>query len=255
MKSTRKHELQTNELADALWHYYEQIKPHGQLIGYVALGVIVLVLILVVLPTFRSSQGSAAEAAFVEAMGSHQPDPLRNFLKQYPTAEQAATAKLLLADRLLSEAVRATPSPGEDLKAKAAKLIDEAKELYGQVAQSSKAFEPLARTGLAMVTIQEGNLDAGRKALEEVVAKWPQSIGAEKAKANLEALAGYKPEPFSNEPLEEPKPSAAPGETKAPEASKAETKPAEVKPAETKPAETKPAPAPVEKAPATPPKG
>ena len=89
--------------------------------------------------------------------------------------------------------------------------------------------------------IQEGDLDKGLAALKEVTEKWPQELGAQKAKANLEALAGYKPVEFSNEPLEEPKPP--------------ETKPAEVKPVETAPAEApKPAPAAKDK-PAVEPKG
>jgi predicted Zn-dependent protease len=119
---------------------------------------------------------------------------------------------------------------GEDSKAKAVSLIAEAKELYGQVAQSSPALEPLARVGLALATIQEGDLDKGRAALEEVTKKWPQSIGAEKARVNIEALAGYKPAQFSNEALDEPKPEANPEEGKAPAkepAAKTDSKPAE----------------------------
>jgi outer membrane biosynthesis protein TonB len=110
----------------------------------------------------------------------------------------------------------------------------------------------MARAGLALVAIQEGDLDKGLAALKEVTEKWPGSLGAVKAKATLESLAGYKPIEFSNEPLEEPKPpEEKPAETKPPEAKVPETpKPPEAKPAEA----PKPAP-PAKDKPAAEPKG
>jgi hypothetical protein len=60
-----------------------------------------------------------------------------------------------------------------------------------------------------MVTIQEGDVEKGRAALQTVLERWPNTIGAEKAKANIAALASYKPVEFSSEPVEEEKPPAA----------------------------------------------
>jgi hypothetical protein len=213
MKSTRKHELQTNELADALAHLFERAKPHAQVIGYGVLAVLVLILIVVVLPTFRSSAAgrNPAADAFAEAQASGQIQPVRDFLKDYPEAPQVPAARLLLADRDLAEVVRGIrAAPGEDVKAKAASLLAEAKDLYTQVAASSSpVMEPLARAGLAMTTIQEGDVEKGRAALQTVLERWPNTIGAEKAKANIAALASYKPVEFSSEPVEEEKPPAA----------------------------------------------
>ena len=153
MKSTRKHELQTNELADAIWHLIERARPHAQVIGYGVLGVLVLILVMVVLPTFRSSAAgrNPAADAFAEAQTSGQIQPLRDFLKDYPEAPQAPAARLLLADRDLAEVVRGIQAgPGEDTKAKAASLLTEAKDFYTQLAASSSpVMEPLARAGLA----------------------------------------------------------------------------------------------------------
>jgi hypothetical protein len=234
MKSKHKHELQTNELAAYIARIIEWGRPHARLLSYGGAGVLVLIIALVVLPAIKGGAAgrNPAVEAFSEALASGQVQPVRDFLAGYPTSDQAPAAKLILADRLLAEAVRgAQAAPGEDAKANAAKLLAEAKDLYTQIAQSPSAHESLARTGLAMVMIQEGDLDKGLAALKEVTEKWPQELGAQKAKANLEALAGYKPVEFSNEPLEEPKPPA-------------EAKPPEVKPAEAAPAEApKPAPA------------
>jgi TolA-binding protein len=238
MKSQRKHELRANELADAINLAVQRAKPHARTIGYVAAAAVALVVILFVLPAIlgRAAPEHSASAAYAAAQASGAADPLREFLQTYPKSPAVPAARLLLADRELVEVVRgASAAKGEDAKAKAAALLADAKEQYGQVAESDPALEPLARVGLALVTVQEGDVEKGRAALHEVIATWPLSIGAEKAKANFDALAGYKPVEFTNEPVEPP-------EEQKPEAKPAEQKPAEVKPAEQKPAETPAAP-------------
>jgi len=197
MKSTRKHELQTNELADALGRAITWAKPHAQTIGLVAAAVIVVVFALVILPALRGSAGDVAAATFALAQNSRQTRPLRDFLEDYPDAPQVPTATLLLADRLLQESVSKASPTGDPLA--------EARRRYAEVEASSELLRPLAKVGLALVTVQEGDLKKGQERLQEVVSKWPQSIAAEKARSHIEALAGYKPLVFSNEPLEEPK--------------------------------------------------
>ena len=233
MKSKHKHELQTNELAASLARAVEWAKPHSRELIYGGVAVLALLIILVIWPAIRGNAAARnpAAVAFAEALASGQVQPVRDFMTDYPKAEQAVTAKLVLADRLLADAVRSGPAgPGEDPKAKAAKLLAEAKDLYTQCSQGASADAALAKTGLALVTIQEGDLDKGLAALKEIAEKEPQSLGALKAKANLESLAGYKFIEFSNEPLEEPKPLA--------EAAPPEAKPADApKPAEAKPAD------------------
>jgi hypothetical protein len=239
MKSKHKHELQTNELADAIGRLVEWSKPRARLLSYGAAAVLALVIVLVVWPAIRGSAAARNPAgeAFTEALDSGQVQAVRDFLSDYPKAEQVTAARLLLADRLLAEVVRGPQgAPGEGSKARAAKFLAEAKDFYTQVAQQAPDCEPMARAGLALVAIQEGDLDKGLAALKEVTEKWPESLGAVKARATLESLAGYKPIEFSNEPLEEPKP---------PEEKPAETKPPEAKPAEAPnpapPAKDKPA--------------
>jgi hypothetical protein len=199
MKSTRKHELQTNELADALGGIIAKARPHANIIGYAALAVVVLVTILVILPAIRGKGASAGAAmdAFAVAQNGRGPQPMRDFLTQFGDSALVPSARLLLANRVLEEAVS-----GESAS-NAPALLTEARNLYAQVAQTP-SLEPLAQVGQALVTLQEGDLDKGRAALQEVMTKWPNSVAAAKAKANLEPLAGYKPVEFSKEPLEEP---------------------------------------------------
>jgi len=244
MKSQRKHELQTNELADALGRFIERAKPHLQTIALAAAALIVVVVVLVVLPAIRGSTTDRAAAAFNMAQGTGDAQAVRKFLETYGDAPQAPTARLLLADRLVADVVSGMgAAKGGDAAAVSA-LLDEAKRLYEQVAASPgpAPLKPFAEVGLALVTVQQGDLDKGKAALQEVVTKWPQSLAAAKARAHVEALASYKPVTFSADPLETPKPAAdekAADPAEAAPAPAPETKP-EAAPAEepnAKPAE------------------
>ena len=229
MKSKRKHELQTNELADWIGRVILRLKPHGRILGWGALVVLLAVFVFFVLPKIGGGYGAEAVSAavFTRAQRSFETEPLREFLRTYSDSLQAPTARLMLADRVVRESAGGVAAgEGADRQAKREKQLAEARDLYAKVAESDGVGRPMARVGLALVLLEEGRLDEGRAALEEVRKEWPQSVAAAKAKAHLEALAGYEPIAFSDEPLEKPeKPkepdeggeAAEPGEPKAPE--------------------------------------
>lgn len=235
MKSTRKHALQTNELADAIGHMVSFVKSNVQIIALAGAVVVLVLLAVIILPAMRGSTADLAAATFAAAQNTGDAPAVRQFLDDYPDSAQAPVARLLLADRILSNVVTAVAKPEGD-------PLAEASRLYTQVAESSESLAPLARVGLALVTIQRGDLKKGREALQEVVSKWPQSIGAEKARAHIEALAGYEPIVFSDEPLEEPKPPDAEEPTEAEPKEGDDAKPADAQPVpDAKPPDAKPA--------------
>jgi len=242
VKSRRRHELQTNELADALGRLVERARPHGRTIAVVAGIVVLAVVVLIAVPVMRSRAAEAAAYAFSMAVRTGEAEAMRTFLERYPEAEQVPSARLLLADRLLADVV-AGPDPGEEADpARDEQALAEAEQVYTQVAAASGDLEPMARVGLALVTLQRGRLDEGREALKQVAETWPQSIAAAKAKAHLDRLAGYEPVAFSDEPLEEPPaPDAAPAESGAETATDAPVAPADAPVAPGEPAEAPPA--------------
>jgi tetratricopeptide (TPR) repeat protein len=245
MKSTRKHELQTNELAEAIWGFVEAARPHARLIAYAAAAVLLLVFVFLILPAVRgrAPEGLSAYAFHEAQQGDAQ--SLRDLLKDYPRAPEVPAARLLLANRLVSEVVRGI-GDARGSEGKAAGLLAEAKELYEQAGQSLEALDPLAQVDLALLIVQAGDVEKGVAALQEVARKWPQSIAADKAKAHVEELAGYKPMTFSNEPMEEQeKPETKTGA--APEGAAKESPPPKVEkaaPGSPKPPPEKPLEAP-----------
>ena len=208
MKSRRKHELQTNELADWIGRWILRLKPHARILGWGALAVLLAVFVFFVLPKIEGGYGAEAVSAavFNRAQQSFEAEPLREFLRTYPDSPLAPTARLMLADRVLRESAGGVAAgEGSDRQAKREKQLAEARDLYTKVAESDGVGRPMARVGLALVLLEEGRLAEGRAALEEVRKEWPQSVAAAKAKAHLEAMAGYEPIAFSDEPLPEPK--------------------------------------------------
>jgi len=203
MKSQRRHDLQTNELADALGHLIERVRPHARAVAVIGTAAVVALVVLVLLPMMRSRAAETAAAAFTMAVRAGKAEAVRIFLDQHGDAEQAPLARLLLADRLVAETAGGV-APGETDTARTAKMLAEAEALYTQVASADKTLEPLARVGLALVTLNRGQLDDGQSALKAVMDAYPQSIAAARAKAHVEALADYEPIVFSDEPLEEP---------------------------------------------------
>jgi len=230
MKSQRRHDLQTNELADALGRLGQRLRPHARLVAVIAGLAVILLVVLVWFPMRQSRAAAEAAFAFNAAVRAGSAEWLRTFLDSFPEAEQASTARLLLADRLVRDVAAGRIEPGE-----AEATLEEAKAFYAQVAEASDALKPMARTGLALVTLQRGDVEAGRKALERVAEQWPNSVAAARAKVHLEELAGYEPVAFSDEPLEEP-----PAPEEAPPASAEEAVPSPPVPPAESPADPEP---------------
>lgn len=232
MKSQRRHELQTNELADSIGHLIERAKAHARPLAYGGVFVVAVIVLLVVYPMVKRGEQGGVAAQFAGALYSGDVNMMRDFVMDFPDAKQAPLARLTLADRLLGQAVRGVDvgEGGEDAKAKAARYLAEAKELYNGVAKAFPEHEGLARVGLALVTIQEGDIAQGTAVLDGIGKTWPNSAAAAKAKVHLQALAGYKPVEFSNAPLEEEKP---------PEVKEGEGGPDQPKPDDAKPTEPK----------------
>jgi tetratricopeptide (TPR) repeat protein len=103
MKTARRHELQTNELADRLAKGIEGVKPYSRLI----VGSLVLAIVLLVAITWwtSSSQRHAEEGwqEYLQASGTLDRDRLEEVGKQYAGTTAAAWSRLALGDMLLSQ--------------------------------------------------------------------------------------------------------------------------------------------------------
>jgi hypothetical protein len=222
MKSKRRHELETNALADALGRFIIKVKPYRRILGYAAILAAALVLVFVVWPamTDEPSADEMADIAFNSARVGGGIEGLREFISAYPQTKQTPTARLMLAERLLQRVVTGidfSDPEAEDEPMDDVAMLAEAERHFSHVAENSEVHRPMAEVGLGMVALQEGRLDEGLARLKSVRTEWPQSLAAAKAKMHIEALAGYEPIEFREGLPEEVAPEEEPAGDEVPE--------------------------------------
>jgi tetratricopeptide (TPR) repeat protein len=216
MKSERRHELQTNELADWLAKKIEVIKPYQNLI----LGAVLLVVVAIVVFVWWTGKSAEATAegwdgfyATLARLRTNSPDfegvisDLNEIIKQYPDASLGRWAALIAGDlRLASgssqlfvdtfELAREHPDPDDQLarwaaiRAGANEELREAVDYYLAVQKDSSEpmFRERATFGLARAREAQGELDKAIQTYQELIDKWPEGTYAEEGRHRLEDL-------------------------------------------------------------------
>lgn len=190
MKTARRHELHTNELADWLGKELVRLRPYGRAIAATAL----LILLSIVLLVFYSNRGRQLEeqawveyfAALDELTARGNTDRLRDVSEQFARSPAGLWARLTLADAQLAEGVE---NMFRDRQTALTQLQSAIKD-YQYVREHAK--DPLlierATFGLAHAYESQADLDRARKTYEEVVSRWPQGLFASAASRRLEDL-------------------------------------------------------------------
>lgn len=212
MKSERRHELQTNALADWIGEAIERIRPYQTTL----LGVVLLLLLLIVGGTWWSrhsaSQSAEAWGRLNAALESGNPAAMLDDVVDHNRGTQIASmAGILAGDIYLGQGTqqrfvnRATAN--QDL----AKAIERYKLVLDS--SSSPLLKERATYGLARALETQGNLPDALAKYEEVEKTWPNGAYAAAVTRRLEDLRSpaikkfyddfrnYDPKPVSaNEP-------------------------------------------------------
>ncbi len=190
MKTARRQELRTNELADWLGKEMVRLRPYGRAIAATAL----LILLTIVLFVFYSNRGRQLEeqawveyfAALDELTARGNTDRLRDVSEQYARTPAGLWAHLTLADAQLAEGVENMFRDRET----ALNQLQSAIKDYQHVREH--ATDPLlierATFGLAHAYESQADLDRARKTYEEIESRWPQGLFAAAARRRLEDL-------------------------------------------------------------------
>lgn len=190
MKTARRHELRTNELANWLGKEMVRLQPHGRTIAATAL----LIVLGIVLVVFYSNRGRQLEeqawveyfAAVDELTARGNIDRLRDVSEQYARTPAALWAHLTLADAQLAQGVE---NMFRDRETALAQLQSAIKD-YEYVREHAK--DPLlverATFGLAHAYESQADLERARKTYQEIESRWPQGLFASAARRRLEDL-------------------------------------------------------------------
>lgn len=222
MKSKRRHELQTNDLADRIGHVIERVRP------YMTTALAVLVAFAVVISAYyylaanREHKMANAWRAYFSAGADPASDAtaqLSDVADNYADTPAGLWAAQTAADLSLSQGIRMLFSD----RAAAETNIAKAKGLYKQVLDNklTKSYAMLlerARFGLAQAHETLNELKEARKLYQLVIDMSPDSPLGKAAKSRLDRLEDPKVEKWYNwfarqEPAPPPPPAQQPGST------------------------------------------
>jgi hypothetical protein len=188
MKSERRHDLETNELAVRVQDWVEQLKPYASQIALVIVGFLLLAFLLSAWGNTTSATDQAAWDEFTLATYSN--DPEWSSMKMLASNEEFAGtpvpewAYLAWSDRQL---LLASTTYLVDRKATTDR-IQEVQKIYEKLADGSSnpQIQDRARYGLAQSLEMQGKLDEAIKKYESV-------------KGNLASLAAQRVEKLNTD--------------------------------------------------------
>ena len=189
MKTERRHELQTNTLAEMLGGGVEASKPYVTVALGVALALAVLVGTYFVLSSRSKGEEEQGWNQYFQALSqpqTEQREDLAAVARGYADSEVGYWASLQLGDRHLNEGVNELFSD----RAKANEALKDAEDSYLAAAKSSDALiRQRAQFGLARAYEAQFELDDARKTYEALVQEYPKGLFVESAKRRIDELS------------------------------------------------------------------
>lgn len=186
MKTERRHELQTNVLADWLGNKAEELKPYSRAIvgGAVAIAVVLFTVIYLSGKTTKElEQGWADYFAVVE---SQDVSGLREVADKHAATDVGLWARQSESDLLLQEGISQLYIDRDDADSKLSKAQD------GYLVVSQNAKDPMLKRrgtfGLAQTYEARNNLEDAEKSFGEIASRWPETMIGKESQRRLEQL-------------------------------------------------------------------
>jgi len=174
MKTERRHELQTNQLADTLAHWIEAAKPYSR----AGLALLVAAVVGLFAWGYLAAQNSRREAQgwaeYFDAINSRDArDQLGEIASRYPSLPVGQWASLVLADFQLSNGTDRLFTEKADARSE----LKQAADRYRSVMLESREPTILQRAtyGLARAHEALGTLEEARKEYSSIAEQWPDS--------------------------------------------------------------------------------
>ncbi len=189
MKTERRHELQTNTLADALAQTVDTVKPYTQIAVGAALAAVVVFGVVKYLSVRSQENVIDSWNLYLQASTSNTPEnnaELAKLIEQYPDSTAARWSQLFLADQALNEGIEKLFQNRTEANEKLA----QAEKHYQAVQQSGS--DPLlmerATLGLARVYESQVKLDPARQEYQRLLKDWPNGAFARTAEERFNDL-------------------------------------------------------------------
>jgi hypothetical protein len=208
MKTKRRHELQTNTLADEIGVYLQKIRPYQKQILYGVITIIVLAAAVLYISGQQQARAGASWEDYFTAMVEQRPEALDEVAQLHSGSPAALWARQAAGDMKLMTGANLLY---QDRKT-AVKNLRDAEQDFTAVEQAAAAYPMLlqrARYGLAQTHESLCEIDKARDYFEKVASAEPDSALGQLARRRLNQLAGRDTERwFAWFEKQEPKPPA-----------------------------------------------
>jgi hypothetical protein len=206
MKTERRHELQTNLLADWIGLKLDQLKPYSSLIAGGFIGIVVLIVALGVMSRRAATQRAKGWEGYFLAVSEDDSEKLKAIAERYVGESPGDMARLLVGNEHLTRGVNrffTDPSEGREEFRAAAKSFSIVLE-----ESSEPLFQQQAEYGLARAKESLNELEEAEAHYQAILDKWPDCVFVEPAKRRLhdlkqqatgalyDRLASYEPPPM-----------------------------------------------------------
>lgn len=205
MKTERRHELQTNQLADLIGSTVETAKPFTKIVA----GALVAIAVIVGATWYLNRQSAAAQAEGWDLLNqASSPEELQNVATQYAGTPAGTWARMRLADVQLGGGVEALFND----RAEANSELRRAKDNYNQVLNergASELAQQRAAQGVARAAEALNELPAASEMYQTIIERWPDSAFADMARRRVADLDRRSTQEFYDWfALQDPKPPA-----------------------------------------------
>lgn len=186
MQSDRRHELETNDLADTASALAERFRPYLGTIGLAAAAALIGMLAWTLVDARRVAAREESWDACIAAMTTGQADALDAVAARYEGTPAARWARLVTADGLLDQGSQLLYAD----RAQAEQRLLAAVSAYSRVLASAPTglVAERATFGLAKARENLGSLEEARRGYETVVREYPASAVRRFAEARIAAL-------------------------------------------------------------------
>jgi hypothetical protein len=189
MKTERRHELQTNALADWLGKQIEGVRPYSKLL----LGGLILAAVAIFALRFMSAQRSGRVgqgwqefyAASLDS-GLERADQLLTIAENHAGTTLGLWARQAAADAFLAQGTSLLRTDPDD----AANQLKQALDAYRYVAENSdnELLQPRALFGLAQTHEARNEIDKAKQQYERIIDGWPDSALAAEARDRMQFI-------------------------------------------------------------------
>jgi tetratricopeptide (TPR) repeat protein len=197
MKTQRRHELETNKLADWISKNADQYKSHVRTFLIVIVGVIAIFFASLIYRSSRANNEGAAWQNFYNALSENRPEAMVQVAKDHDGSKMALWAKQAAADLMLREGMLALFTDRDEANKHLKDAEKNLKEVEAAAGRDATLLER-ARFALGQAYESMGQLDDAKKYYDLVRKTDPESALGLLSAEKFEELSDPKTAEFYN---------------------------------------------------------